>query len=91
MGKDIVLPWTCKTGEKLILPIGISLTVCGIVGWILFFSEGRVPNVDSYHVFLFFDMLLGTASGLGIILFDIVENDRLPNFKCKQQNDEAVN
>lgn len=82
MGKEIIVPWSCETGDKIKLILGVLFLVTGIISLVMFGING-IPNPDVYHGILFVYGLLATATGGAILLVELVEQDLYPSFRCK--------
>jgi len=84
--KDIILPWTCETGDKIKRVIKwiflITAPIAFIHIWIIWDSIKDQPATGIY-LFEFVYGVFGTIIGWIFEFFCLAINDKLPNFRCK--------
>lgn len=85
MGKQINLPWTCETSEKIKSVIRWSILIffpALLLYEVFKFSYGGVIDIPS-NVGLTFIGIFGTMIGWAIRLIVWHSDDKFPSFKCK--------
>ena len=94
MGKEIILPWSCKTSIK----IQIGLAITSLIGFplltvaIFYFGlqQKDFLMIELYALGFIASLLASVLVWFcGFLLWGL--DELLPTFKCKRQNDEVVN
>jgi hypothetical protein len=84
MGKDIVLPWSCETHDKIKTLIKWIMQLGFPLGVILLLVEN---NLDDLNVLLFIIGGVGTLFMWTRQIVDWYYDDKFPSFRCKCDND----
>ena len=93
MGKEIILPWTCKTSDKLKISLAIALMIGLPIATLTSLYYGLTTKdyfTGEILTLVFMINLLGTGL-IWFIAFTLWGlSDLLPHFKCKQQSELEV-